>query len=151
MGKKNGMKFTIRKQHKTKTAPGAVTASAPEALDAEHDVPLAAAGDGEDIERRVIRLDCFHAILPNKAGFTTGLATAVKYFFFNNMCNVVWDDAAGTITWQVDNDHESIVYEIGIPPPSPMLDGLRATPLWTGRACLLDDVRATSLLPSGVC
>ena len=130
------MKFTIRKQHKTKTTPVAVAVAAA-APAANQVVPLAAAA-ADEVERRVIHLDCFHAILPNKAGFTTGLSTAVKYFFFNNMCNVVWDDAAGTITWQVDNDHESIVYEIAIPPPSPMLEGLRATPLWTGRACLLD-------------
>lgn len=137
MGNKKGMKFTIRKQHKTKTTPVAV-AVATEMPAAEQVAPPFEAGTVDDVERRVIRLDCFHAILPNKAGFTAGRSLAVKYFFFNNMCNVVWDDAAGTITWQVDNDHESIVYEIGIPPPSPLLDGLRATPLWTGRACLLD-------------
>lgn len=143
MGKKKGMKFTIRKQYKTKAVPIAAVAATAETPAAEQVAPTVAEVPASAVERRVIRLDCFHAILPNKAGFTTGRSLAVKYFFFSNMCNVVWDDAAGTITWQVDNDHESIVYEIDIPPPGPMLDGLCATPLWTNRTaadrlCLLD-------------
>lgn len=58
--------------------------------------------------------------------------SGTRYFFYNHLCNIVWSDAAGTISWQHDNDHESIVYEIPMPAGA-TLALVQQTPLWTNR------------------